>query len=149
MAKSRVSVRALHHYDEIGLLVPSGRTAAGYRLYDEADVLRLQQILIGRELGLSLEQIRQSLDDPTFDRKIALRAQRRELEARRDRATQMVAAIDAALKLLSDDKGVDTMDLATIFDGLTSNTKLKQRPAGARRMPTRSRSVERRPTPRR
>ena len=57
-------LRALHHYDSIGLLVPSARSAAGYRLYDDDDLLRLQQILIGRELGLSLEAIRRSLDDP-------------------------------------------------------------------------------------
>ena len=64
-----VSVRTLHHYDAIGLLVPGARTAAGYRLYTESDLLRLQQILIGRELGLPLEEIRRSLDDPRFDRK--------------------------------------------------------------------------------
>ncbi len=62
--QSGVSIRALHHYDAIGLLVPSLRTAAGYRLYSADDLLRLQQILIGREIGLSLEEIRRSLDDP-------------------------------------------------------------------------------------
>jgi DNA-binding transcriptional MerR regulator len=56
-----VSVRALHHYDSIGLLVPEARTAAGYRLYTDADLLCLQQILIGRELGLSLEEIRRAV----------------------------------------------------------------------------------------
>lgn len=55
-----VSVRALHHYDEIGLLVPRERSDAGYRRYDDADLLRLQQILIGREQGLTLEEIRRS-----------------------------------------------------------------------------------------
>jgi DNA-binding transcriptional MerR regulator len=52
-----VSVRALHYYDEIGLLVSRERTGAGYRLYDDDDLLRLQQILIGREQGLALEEI--------------------------------------------------------------------------------------------
>ena len=70
-----VTVRALHHYDEIGLLVPKARTAGGYRLYDDDDLLRLQQILIGRELGLSLEEIRRSLDDPSFDRRRAARSE--------------------------------------------------------------------------
>ena len=51
-AIASVSVRALHHYDEIGLLVPKGRTQAGYRLYDENDLLRLQQIVIGQAWGL-------------------------------------------------------------------------------------------------
>jgi DNA-binding transcriptional MerR regulator len=71
-----VSVRTLHHYDAIGLLVPQLRTVAGYRVYTDADLLRLQQILIGRELGLSLEGIRRSLDDPGFDRMAALLDQR-------------------------------------------------------------------------
>jgi len=77
---SGISVRALHHYDEIGLLVPKARSGAGYRLYSDDDLLRLQQILIGREQGLPLEEIRRSLDDPRCDRKRALIEQRRELE---------------------------------------------------------------------
>src|SRR5882672_11694937 len=94
---SGLSVRALHHYDELGLLTPTGRSAVGYRLYNDDDLLRLQQILIGRELGLSLEAIRRSLDDPDFDRRAALIAQRAELAARAERAEGMVRAIDAAL----------------------------------------------------
>ena len=85
-----VSVRTLHHYDEIGLLVPRGRTDAGYRLYDDDDLLRLQQILIGRELGLALEQIRGSLDDPKFDRKRALLEQRGQLAQRARQTDAMV-----------------------------------------------------------
>jgi DNA-binding transcriptional MerR regulator len=69
-----VTVRALHHYDELGLLVPGQRSRSGYRLYTEQDLLRLQQILIGRELGLPLEEIRRSLDDPRFDLKKTLRS---------------------------------------------------------------------------
>ena len=88
-----VSVRTLHHYDAIGLLVPSGRTAAGYRRYTDDDLLRLQQILIGRELGLPLEEIRQSLDDPRFDRKAALLDQRQRLHERARQAEAMIRAI--------------------------------------------------------
>jgi DNA-binding transcriptional MerR regulator len=62
-----VSVRTLHHYDQIGLLVPSARTAAGYRLYQEQDLLRLQQILFYKELDLPLAEIARILDDPGFD----------------------------------------------------------------------------------
>jgi len=93
-----VSVRALHHYDELGLLVPSSRTAAGYRLYTDDDLLRLQQIVIQRELGLPLEQIRRVLDDPKFDRRAALLRQREELQQRSDRAREMIRAIDRALQ---------------------------------------------------
>ena len=112
-----VSVRALHHYDEIGLLVPRGRTAAGYRLYDDDDLLRLQQILIGRELGLPLEEIRRSLDDPRFDRKQALLSQREQLQQKAKQTDAMLRAVDAALALLDAPTEGDTMDLKQIFDG--------------------------------
>jgi len=112
-----VSVRTLHHYDAIELLVPSGRTAAGYRLYTDADLLRLQQILIGRELGLPLEEIRQSLDDVGFDRKAALLDQRQRLCDRARQAEAMIRAIDTTLAAL--DGGVTTgeMTMADVFDG--------------------------------
>jgi len=110
---SGVSVRTLHHYDELGLLVPSGRTDAGYRIYDDEDLRRLQQILIGRELGLSLEDVRRSLDDPSFDRKAALLAQRAELEERARRTDAMLRAVDAAL---ADLQG-ETMDMKQLFNG--------------------------------
>jgi DNA-binding transcriptional MerR regulator len=72
--RTGVSVRALHHYDEIGLLSPSHRSAAGYRLYTEADVARLQQIRSLRALGLSLEEAREFLQRPdvTPDRVLRL-----------------------------------------------------------------------------
>jgi MerR family transcriptional regulator, thiopeptide resistance regulator len=117
-----VSVRALHHYDEIGLLAPSGRTQAGYRLYSEDDLLRLQQILIGRELGLPLEEIKRSLDDPSFDRRAALEKQRKELASRAERAVAMLRAVDAALAA-SRNEGGETMkemskeEIAALFDG--------------------------------
>jgi DNA-binding transcriptional MerR regulator len=97
-----VSVRTLHHYDAIGLLVPGARTAAGYRLYTDADLLRLQQILISRELGLSLEDIRRSLDDPRFDQKAALLEQRELLKDRVQQTEAMIRAVDVALRALRD-----------------------------------------------
>ncbi len=95
-----VSIRTLHHYDSIGLLVPSARTGAGYRLYTDDDLLRLQQILIGRALGLSLEEIRRSLDDPKFDRKTALLDQKKRLRERARETEAMIRAIDVALAAL-------------------------------------------------
>jgi MerR family transcriptional regulator, thiopeptide resistance regulator len=111
-----VSVRTLHHYDAIGLLVPKGRTVAGYRLYDAQDLLRLQQILIGREQGLSLEAIRASLDDPRFDRKQALLAHRQQLEQRAEQTHAMIRAIDAALNLLEGGSGAG-IDMKQLFNG--------------------------------
>ncbi len=97
---SGLSIRALHHYDAIGLLIPRSRTAAGYRVYDADDLLRLQQILIGRELGLSLEEVRRSLDDPSFDRRRALQTQRAALEHRAQHTAEMIRAIDAAIAII-------------------------------------------------
>jgi DNA-binding transcriptional MerR regulator len=112
-----VSVRALHHYDSIGLLVPQARTAAGYRLYTDTDLFRLQQILIGRELGLSLEEIRRGLDDPRFDRKTALLDQRARLIARLRQSEAMIRAIDAALASLDGDQKDAEMKMEDLFEG--------------------------------
>jgi len=112
-----VSVRTLHHYHAIGLLVPRIRTDAGYRVYTDADLLRLQQILIGRELGLSLEEIRRSLDDPGFDRRIALIDQRERLRARVQQTEAMIRSIDAALAALDELQGERAMNVEDLFQG--------------------------------
>ena len=64
--RTGLTIRTLHHYDEIGLLKPSGHTEAGYRLYTAGDVARLQQVLSLRQLGFSLEEVRDCLDRPGF-----------------------------------------------------------------------------------
>ena len=115
--QSGVSVRALHHYDEIGLLVPTGRTEAGYRLYTDADLLRLQQILIGRELGFSLEAIKRSLNDPRFDHRQALIEQRRRLEEKSRALGDMLRAVDAALAVVGHDRQGGTVDMKELFGG--------------------------------
>jgi DNA-binding transcriptional MerR regulator len=117
-----ISVRALHYYDEIGLLCPSARTDAGYRLYGQDDVLRLQQIIINRELGLPLEEIRRLLDDPSFDKKAALLRQREELQRRLLDAGARLHAIDAALALLDEESDGSrprktTMEPKNLFEG--------------------------------
>jgi DNA-binding transcriptional MerR regulator len=97
-----VSVRTLHHYDHIGLLRPSGRTAAGYRLYDTKDLLRLQQILLFKELDLPLEEIRRILDDPGFDPVRALAQHRRTLELRAERLARLLNTIDRTIARLTE-----------------------------------------------
>src|SRR5262245_26026 len=114
---ARVSVRTLHHYDATGLLVPTGRTAAGYRLYTDSDLLRLQQILIGRELGLPLEEIRRSLDDPRFDRQAALLDQRERLRERAQQAEAMIRAIDVALSEFDDRRTKGALNMEDLFEG--------------------------------
>jgi MerR family transcriptional regulator, thiopeptide resistance regulator len=93
-----VSVRTLHHYDEIGLLSPGSRTAVGYRRYSEDDLERLQQILFYRELGFALEEIATILDDPRTDAAAHLRRQHRLLTRRIERLQAMVAAVEHAME---------------------------------------------------
>jgi DNA-binding transcriptional MerR regulator len=95
-----VSVRTLHHYDEIGLVRPSARSEAGYRLYAPADVERLQQVLFFRELEFALEEIQKILADPDFDLGAALRLQKRLLTERAIRTKALIAAVDAAIDSL-------------------------------------------------
>ena len=97
-----ISVRTLHHYDHIGLLTPSARSAAGYRLYGTEDLLRLQQILLFRELDLPLEEIRRILDDPGFDPVRALAQHRRTLELRAERLARLLHTIDRTIARLTE-----------------------------------------------
>ncbi|HOG45327.1 MAG TPA: MerR family transcriptional regulator [Anaerolineae bacterium] len=98
-----VSVRMLHHYDQIGLLRPSARTAAGYRLYEEQDLLRLQQILFFKELDLPLGEIGRILDDPGFDQLRALEQHRQLLQQRMVRLTRLLNTIDRTIIKLTED----------------------------------------------
>lgn len=70
-----VSIRTLHYYDEIGLLVPPVTTEAGYRMYDDTSLITLEDILLFRELEFSLKDIKEIIDNPSFDRKKALENQ--------------------------------------------------------------------------
>ena len=97
-AEVGTTVRALHHYDEVGLVRPSRRSSAGYRVYDDADVDRLRQVLTYRALGLSLEDVRRVLDDPAADTAQHLRRRRALLLARVDALHEAVARIDRALE---------------------------------------------------
>ncbi|MGW0787169.1 MerR family transcriptional regulator [Streptomyces sp. NPDC002911] len=89
-----VTVRALHHWDEIGLARPSLRTAAGYRLYTAGDLERLHRVVVYRELGLGLDKIRAVLDDSTTDVPGALRAQRAQVAERIDRLQRLSTGLD-------------------------------------------------------
>jgi DNA-binding transcriptional MerR regulator len=93
-----VSVRTLHHYDEIGLVRPSARTAAGYRAYLADDVERLREVLAYRRLGFGLREIADLVDDPAADAVGHLHRLRGLLLEQRDRAAAMVTAIDRELE---------------------------------------------------
>ena len=83
-----VTVRTLHYYEEIGLLLPAERTDAGYRLYGDDELLRLHEILTWRDLGVPLDEIARVLDDPDHDPLETLVDQRRRFESRVDDSTR-------------------------------------------------------------
>ncbi len=93
-----VSVRTLHHYGQIGLLLPSSVTPSGYRMYDDTCVARLQQILFFRELGFSLNETKQLLDSPAFDPHQALKNHRALLTLRKQRLERLIRLVDDTLK---------------------------------------------------
>ena len=92
-----VTVRTMHHYDEIGLVSPGDRTDAGYRLYGRPEVTRLQEVLFFRELGFGLDEIKGMVERPDYDRTTGLRQQRDLLMSKADRLLDLVDAIDRAI----------------------------------------------------
>lgn len=93
-----VTVRALHHWDEIALASASMRSASGYRLYTETDLERLRRVVAYREVGLELEAIRSILDDPVADVVTSLREQRAQLSARIARLTALGHDLDRMIE---------------------------------------------------
>ncbi|GAA2716734.1 MULTISPECIES: MerR family transcriptional regulator [Streptomyces] len=94
-----VTVRTLHHYDRAGLLTPRGRSHAGYRLYSDADLARLQQILFYRELGFCLEEIATILQDPQANALDHLRARQRQLREEAARLQRLAEVAERAIEV--------------------------------------------------
>lgn len=108
---SGVSVRALHHYDDIGLLKPAQVGRNRYRYYGREELLRLQQILIHRELDIPLSKIKKIIDAPGFDQLTALAEQRERLAAEAKRYDQLVRTIDRTIASLKGDRAMRNADL--------------------------------------
>jgi MerR family transcriptional regulator, thiopeptide resistance regulator len=124
-----VTVRTLHHYDQIGLVRASGRTDAGYRLYDTADLERLQAVLVYRALGFALTDIRAVMDDDTYDRGQALHDQRDLLAGEIDRMQRILAAVDDAIA--AHEAGT-TMSDETMFEVFGAEQRARQAEAEQR-----------------
>lgn len=99
-----ISVRTLHHYDKIGLLAPARRTRAGYRLYGRTELLRLQQILLFRELEMPLAQIQDRIQASDFDPLATLRQHRRALEQRQAQLGRLIETVDKTIETLQEDE---------------------------------------------
>ena len=124
-----ISVRTLHYYDEIGLLKPTEKSDAGYRLYDDRALEILQQILFFREFDIPLKEIKAVLENPALERNQILQMQRKMLVAKKERMEHLIASIDDILK------GENKMDFAifskteveemfqTMFEHMPDNMK--------------------------
>lgn len=119
---SGVTVRTLHHYDQIGLLQPAYHGSNNYRYYEEEQLLMLQQILFYRELGMPLDDIKKVLESSEFSTIKALKAHKRALKMEFDRIKQMITTIDKTINHL---EGKTKMENEELFYGLDSPKQKK------------------------
>src|SRR5258708_33321133 len=115
-AMSGISVRTLHFYDETGLLKPAYHGANGYRFYEEAQLLTLQQILFYRELGFELKQIKKILSRPDFDKVAALESHRKVLRKNLAQTRKLIVTIDKTIEHLKGTKKMKSQELFVGFD---------------------------------
>ncbi len=125
-----VSARTLHYYDQIGLLTPQRQPGNGYRIYDRAAVLRLQQILFLRELGMSLDEIRTILDRPDFDLIGALEQHRQALQSRQARLAELIHTVERTISYM---KGNIEMEGKELFEGFSEEKQKTYAEEAARR----------------
>lgn len=114
--KTKVTVRALHHYDRLGLLKPARRTAKDFRLYGEAEFARLQQILTLKFIGFSLAQIKKILGEQKFVLSETLKLQRRVVEAQRARLNLALEAIARAENIFRQNGSIDWESFQKIIE---------------------------------
>lgn len=93
-----ISVRTLHHYDDLGLLIPERTTEAGYRVYSDENIDTLQQILFFKELGFPLKKIKEIINSPSFERQAALELQHKMLLEKSKRIDQMITTIEKTIQ---------------------------------------------------
>ncbi|MGI8386247.1 MerR family transcriptional regulator [Robertmurraya sp. P23] len=113
-----VSTRTLRYYDQIGLLQPSRVNSNGYRIYGQSEVNRLQQILFYKELGVSLDTIKEILSSPTFDAEVALREHRLKLIEKRQQIETLICNVE---KTIAESEGRITMSNKEKFEGFKQN----------------------------
>jgi MerR family transcriptional regulator, thiopeptide resistance regulator len=122
-AMSGVSVRTLHFYDEVGLVKPAYHGANGYRYYEEAQLLTLQQILFYRELGFELKHIKRILGRSDFDKVAALKSHRKVLRKNLAQTRQLIVTIDKTIQHM---EGKRKMKSKEMFAGFNSEQQTRQ-----------------------
>jgi len=121
--RAGVTIRALHHYDRLGLLKPSGRTAAGYRLYTDRDLVRLEQIVALKFIGFPLSQIRELLHRKDPDVLSALREQRRIIAHKREHLDRAIRAIERAEQAAASGEQSDWEPFRKIIEVIQMRTR--------------------------
>jgi DNA-binding transcriptional MerR regulator len=121
--RAGVTIRALHHYDRLGLLKPSGRTTAGYRLYSDRDFARLEQIVALKFIGFPLSQIRELLRRKDTDLRATLRQQRQILAEKRDHLDRAVRAIERAEEIVSKGGAPDWEPFRKVIEVIQMQTR--------------------------
>ena len=116
---SGLTVRTLHYYEEIGLLVASERSEAGHRLYTAADVERLYRICLLRRLGLPLSEIARSLDDPAWSLQASMAAHLRDLERRLEAMAELRGRLAHLVGRITTTSGPLTEDLLGVLEEMT------------------------------
>lgn len=111
-----ISVRMLHHYDKIGLLKPHKITENGYRQYNDEDLEKLQQILFFRELDFGLQEIKNILDSPSFDRSKALKSHKKLLVEKKKRLELIIKTVDKTINTVEGGKEVNKNEMFSAFD---------------------------------
>ncbi len=111
-----VSVRTLHHYDQIGLLRPESVSPAGYRLYSDNDLERLQQVLFFKELGFSLQESKDIINKPGFDRKEALSAHKNLLIEKKNRLEKIISNVEQTIGAIEGGRQMDKKEMFEAFD---------------------------------
>lgn len=122
---SGVSIRTLHYYHKIGLLLPFKRNEAGYRLYTQTECLMLQQILFYRELGFSLEEIRHIFNKSDFNMRNALESHKQRLLNEKERLDMLILTIDKTLYTLNSEENM--MKTEDLYQGLNRETAERYR----------------------
>ncbi|MCX7921901.1 MAG: MerR family transcriptional regulator [Clostridia bacterium] len=111
-----ISVRTLHHYDQIGLLKPESVNSAGYRLYTDHDLEKLQQVLFFKELGFSLQETKDIINSPGFDRKNALQNHKELLLKKRNRIDEIIKSVEKTIQSIEGGIEMDNKERFKAFD---------------------------------
>ncbi len=124
---TKVTVRALHYYDEIGLLPATEHTRGGARLYNGNDLVRLQQIVTLKFMGFSLGEIKRLLDRPGFSLRKALKVQARAVEEKMAKLGLASRALRQTIILLDAERGLDWKKIITIMEVLRMSDEKKSK----------------------